>query len=126
MEEEHCDLCIVGGGYASMNALDAASTYLPEKSRVVIVGKGSRWGGHWVEEYAFVKLHEERLQRLSANFAVAADLALLLGGRLKFEEMFMGRLADAIGAVFLGYGCLHHYARNHDKVDGTPNYPNHS
>ena len=66
---------------------------------------------------AFVKLHEDRLQRLSANFAVAADLALLLGGRLKFEEMFMGRLADAIGAVFLGYGCLHHYARNHDKVD---------
>merc|ERR1712010_153911 len=51
---------------------------------------------------AFVKLHEERLQRLSANFAVAADLALLLGGRLKFEEMFMGRLADAIGAVFWG------------------------
>ena len=66
---------------------------------------------------AFVKLHERRLLRLSANFAVAADLALLLGGRLKFEEMFMGRLADAIGAVFLGYGCLHHYSRTHEKVD---------
>jgi len=66
---------------------------------------------------AFIATHERRLRRLSANFAFAADLALLLGGRLKFEEMFMGRLADAVGAVFLGYATLHHYARNHDKVD---------
>mmetsp|Transcript_15048 Transcript_15048/g.44924 ORF Transcript_15048/g.44924 Transcript_15048/m.44924 type:complete len:783 (+) Transcript_15048:160-2508(+) len=66
---------------------------------------------------AFVAQHERRLRRLSANFAFAADLALLLGGRLKFEEMFMGRLADAVGAVFLGYATLHHYARNAGKVD---------
>ena len=66
---------------------------------------------------AFVATHERRLRRLSANFAFAADLALLLGGRLKFEEMFMGRLADAVGAVFLGYATLHHYARNHANVD---------
>ena len=44
-------------------------------------------------------------------------LQMLLGGRLKFEEMFMGRLADAIGAIFLGYGALHHYARNHATSD---------
>ena len=39
-----------------------------------------------------------QLLRLSANFAFASDLALLLGGRLKFEELLMGRLADAMGA----------------------------
>mmetsp|Transcript_1803 Transcript_1803/g.5440 ORF Transcript_1803/g.5440 Transcript_1803/m.5440 type:complete len:776 (+) Transcript_1803:103-2430(+) len=65
----------------------------------------------------FVARHEARLQRLSANFAFASDLALLLGGRLKFEEMFMGRLADCVGAVFLGYATLHHYARTHKDVD---------
>ena len=28
----------------------------------------------------------------------------------------MGRLADALGATFLGYACLHHYARSHGKT----------
>ena len=78
-------------------------------------GSGER-SGHEAPD-AFLAKHEARLARLSANFALAADLALLLGGRLKFEEMFMGRLADAIGAIFLGYGALHHYARNHATSD---------
>jgi acyl-CoA dehydrogenase len=59
-----------------------------------------------------VAYHEAQLLRLSANFAFAADLALLLGGRLKFEELMMGRLSDAMGAIFLGYSTLHHFQRN--------------
>merc|ERR1719271_1769938 len=78
-------------------------------------GSGERKGPEAPD--AFLAKHEARLARLSANFALAADLALLLGGRLKFEEMFMGRLADSIGAIFLGYGALHHYARNHATSD---------
>jgi hypothetical protein len=49
---------------------------------------------------------------LSANFALTADLCFSLGGRLKFEELLMGRLSDAMGAIFLGYSTLHHYSRN--------------
>jgi len=56
--------------------------------------------------------HEKQLLRLSANFALTADLCFTLGGRLKFEELLMGRLADAMGAIFLGYSTLHHYSRN--------------
>ena len=56
--------------------------------------------------------HEKQLLRLSANFALTADLCFSLGGRLKFEELLMGRLADAIGAIYLGYATLHHYHRN--------------
>ena len=56
--------------------------------------------------------HEKQLLRLSANFAVTADLCFTLGGKLKFEELLMGRLADALGAIFLGYSTLHHYSRN--------------
>merc|ERR1711982_15686 len=59
-----------------------------------------------------LKYHEEQLLRLSANFALTADLCFTLGGRLKFEELLMGRLSDAMGAIFLGYSTLHHYSRN--------------
>lgn len=55
--------------------------------------------------------HEKQLLRLSANFALTADLCFSLGGKLKFEELLMGRLADAMGAIFLGYSTLHHYHR---------------
>lgn len=68
-----------------------------------------------------VASHKARLDRLSANFAFAADLALLLGGRLKFEEMFMGRLADSLGAIFLGYATLHHLARNASALPANDN-----
>ena len=61
---------------------------------------------------SLVSHHEAQLLRLSANFAFASDLALLLGGRLKFEELMMGRLSDAMGAIFLGYSTLHHFERN--------------
>jgi hypothetical protein len=56
--------------------------------------------------------HEKQLLRLSANFALTSDLCFSLGGRLKFEELLMGRLADAMGAIFLGYSTLHHFSRN--------------
>jgi len=55
--------------------------------------------------------HEKQLLRLCANFALTADLCFTLGGRLKFEELLMGRLADALGAIFLGYSTLHYYTR---------------
>lgn len=58
-----------------------------------------------------LKHHEQQLLRLSANFALTADLCFTLGGKLKFEELLMGRLADALGAIFLGYSTLHHYSR---------------
>lgn len=58
-----------------------------------------------------LEYHEKQLLRLSANFALTADLCFTLGGRLKFEELLMGRLADALGSIFLGYATLHHYSR---------------
>lgn len=61
--------------------------------------------------------HEKQLLRLSNNFALTADLCFTLGGRLKFEELLMGRLADALGAIYLGYATLHHYHRRRG-IDG--------
>lgn len=64
-----------------------------------------------------VEYHEKQLLRLAANFALTADLCFSLGGSLKFEELLMGRLADALGAIYLGYATLHHYKRKRG-IDG--------
>jgi len=64
-----------------------------------------------------VEYHEKQLLRLAANFALTADLCFTLGGKLKFEELLMGRLADALGAIYLGYATLHHYQRRRG-IDG--------
>lgn len=64
-----------------------------------------------------LKYHENQLLRLSNNFALTADLCFTLGGKLKFEELLMGRLADALGAIYLGYATLHHYSRRRG-IDG--------
>ena len=61
--------------------------------------------------------YEAELGRLASNFAVSADLALVLGGRLKFEEMLSGRFADAFGTLYLGYACLWYYEQ-HKAVEG--------
>ena len=56
-----------------------------------------------------VAYYEGQLGRLASNFALSADLALAMGGRLKFEEMLSGRFADAFGTLYLGYSCLWYY-----------------
>jgi acyl-CoA dehydrogenase len=72
-----------------------------------------------------VDYHEKQLLRLSANFALTADLCFTLGGRLKFEELLMGRLSDAMGAIFLGYATLHHYGRERG-VEGLETITEHA
>ena len=56
--------------------------------------------------------YEAQLSRLAANFAVCVDLALVLGGKLKTEEMISGRFADAFSTLYLGYACVWFYNRN--------------
>jgi hypothetical protein len=47
-----------GAGYAAINALNAASKYLAPGQRVVVVDRGYRWGGHWPDQYSYVRLHQ--------------------------------------------------------------------
>jgi hypothetical protein len=53
-----CDLCIVGAGYAGLNALNAAAKYLKPGARVVVIDKRETWGGQWLFQYDFVRLHQ--------------------------------------------------------------------
>jgi len=66
-------------------------------------GKG---GDEAVVDSAAVAHYEQQLSRLAATFAATTDLALLLGGALKREEMISGRLADALSSIYLGYATL--------------------
>lgn len=53
-----CELCVVGAGYAALNGLNAAAKYLKQGERVVVVDKNSTWGGQWLHQYDFVRLHQ--------------------------------------------------------------------
>jgi cation diffusion facilitator CzcD-associated flavoprotein CzcO len=53
-----CELCIVGAGYAALNGLNAAAKYLKRGARVVLIDKNQTWGGQWVSQYDFVRLHQ--------------------------------------------------------------------
>ncbi len=55
---DDCDLCIVGAGYAGLNGLNAAAKHLAKGARVVFVDRGEAWGGQWVGQYDFVRLHQ--------------------------------------------------------------------
>jgi alkylation response protein AidB-like acyl-CoA dehydrogenase len=75
------------------------------------ISTATRSNNAYMDGDKLLEYHEKQLLRLSANFALTADLCFTLGGSLKFEELLMGRLADTMGAIFLGYATLHHYSR---------------
>jgi len=58
MEKMQADLCIIGSGYAGVCAYDAACQYLKPGSRVIVVDRNALWGGQWIDQYDFVRLHQ--------------------------------------------------------------------
>ena len=52
------DLCIVGAGYAGLNAAFVASQYLPVSARVLVLDKHQQAGGMWNDAYSYVRLHQ--------------------------------------------------------------------
>jgi len=114
--------------YEGPNEKEAMNTFYKQLSKVIMhgatnftqsisrgigssVATATRSKKAYTDGDKLLEYHEKQLLRLSANFALTADLCFTLGGRLKFEELLMGRLADTMGAIFLGYATLHHYTR---------------
>jgi cation diffusion facilitator CzcD-associated flavoprotein CzcO len=58
LDMENADLCIIGAGYAGINVLNAACPHLPDGARVVVVDRGTRFGGQWTDQYDYVRLHQ--------------------------------------------------------------------
>jgi acyl-CoA dehydrogenase len=63
----------------------------------------------------------KQLARQSASFAVAADFAMgTLGGALKRKEKITGRLADALGWMYLASATLHRFEAEGRRAADLP------
>lgn len=52
------DLVVIGAGAAGLNALFAATQYLPQSAQVLLIDKKSKPGGMWNTTYDYVRLHQ--------------------------------------------------------------------
>ncbi len=69
----------------------------------------------------FTRNYYAALDRYSACFAVAADVAMLtLGGSLKFKEMTSARLGDLLSSLYLASMVLKHYENNGSPTEDQP------
>ncbi len=55
--ELECDYLVVGAGAASLAFVDTLLTELPN-TKVILIDKKGAPGGHWVNAYGFVQLHQ--------------------------------------------------------------------
>ncbi len=55
---------------------------------------------------SLISYYESQLERLSAAFAISADLGMTLGGKLKVAECISGRYADVLSEIYMGYSML--------------------
>lgn len=76
-----CDYLVIGSGAAALAFLDTIFVELPDK-KVIIVDKKPRPGGHWVDDYDFVQLHQP-----SVVYGLASKQ--LEGNWLKLLSRFM-------------------------------------
>lgn len=63
------------------------------------------------------KYTELQLNRHVANFAFSANIALLMGGKIKTAEYISGRYADILADIYMSYACLWFYKKNNSIKD---------
>ena len=72
-DHDHYDLCIVGAGYAGLNAGFVASQYLATTARVLVLDKHQQAGGMWNDAYSYVRLHQPYRMFTAGNIAWTLD-----------------------------------------------------
>ena len=63
------------------------------------------------------KYSEMHLNRHVANFAFSANIALLMGGKIKTAEYISGRYADILADIYMSYACLWFHKKNNSIKD---------
>lgn len=58
LQGQEFDLVVIGAGIAGLNALYAASEYLPKGARALLLDQKGRPGGMWNTAYDYVRLHQ--------------------------------------------------------------------
>jgi len=64
-----------------------------------------------------ITYYESQLRRLTLAFAFSSNMALLLGGKIKFAEMLSGRYADIFSNLFHGYAILWKNKQKNSNID---------
>lgn len=77
-----CDYLVVGSGAASLAFIDTLLTELPQ-AKVVLVDRRARPGGHWVDDYDFVRLHQPSILYGLASRQLEGNWLKLLLGRFQ-------------------------------------------
>jgi hypothetical protein len=121
-----CELCIVGAGYAALNALNAAAKYLKKGDRVVVIDRKATWGGQWLGQYDFVRLHQPYFLFTAGDqrWTLERDRAHLATRREVLDHL---ATVPAISAGHLDVTPLfgHEYRGRHNsegrvEIDATP------
>lgn len=69
----------------------------------------------------FTKKYYRSIERYSASFAVAADIAMLtMGGSLKFREMTSARLGDLLSSLYMASMVLKHFENQGEPEEDRP------
>ena len=70
---------------------------------------------------SFTRQYYSAIDRYSASFGVAADIAMLtMGGSLKFKEMTSARLGDLLSSLYLASMVLKHFENQGEPEEDRP------
>ena len=61
--------------------------------------------------------YQTHLNKLTSNFALTSNLALLLGGKIKTSQYLSGRYSDILSDLYMSYACLWYYEKNKHVKD---------
>ena len=69
---------------------------------------------NFYNEKNITKYYQMHLNKLTSNFALTSNLALLLGGKIKTSQYLSGRYSDILSDLYMSYACLWYYEKNKD------------
>ena len=72
---------------------------------------------NFYNEKNITKYYQTHLNKLTSNFALTSNLALLLGGKIKTSQYLSGRYSDILSDLYMSYACLWYYEKNKDVKD---------
>jgi hypothetical protein len=98
-----CDYLVIGAGASPLAFIDTLLTELPE-TKVIMIDKKAAPGGHWVDSYDFVRLHQPSIvygvasKQLEGNWLklMATKLTLPWNHRATKQELlsYFGSFVD--------------------------------
>ena len=118
--ENTYDLCIVGAGYAGVNALHAAKDYLSPGARVLVVDQRDGYAGQWRDQYPYVRLHQPYRHFTAGDVPWALDKPRdYLAARDEVVAHLNAIAAKASEKLDVKTLFQHRYVSHHEDAEGV-------